>query len=111
VALFANKFKSKRARLHVPSTLSADLQWVTEILSISPRERPLRTQHPIDLQWWGDASTSFGVGIIIGQHWAAWKWKDGFCQGRAQGYRIRRALASARALCPFPEYCPVFHKG
>jgi hypothetical protein len=33
------------------------------------------------------------------------------CQGRAQGYRIRRALASARALCPFPEYCPVFHKG
>jgi hypothetical protein len=78
VALFANKFKSKRARLHVPSTLSADLQWVTEILSISPRERPLRTQHPIDLQWWGDASTSFGVGVIIGQHWAAWKWKDGF---------------------------------
>ncbi|KAG2739454.1 hypothetical protein P692DRAFT_201811514 [Suillus brevipes Sb2] len=28
-----------------------------------------------------------------------------------KGYRIRRALASARALCPFPEYCPVFHKG
>jgi hypothetical protein len=24
------------------------------------------------------------------------------------GYRIRRALASARTLCPFPEYCPVF---
>jgi hypothetical protein len=33
------------------------------------------------------------------------------CQGRAQGYWIRRALASARALCPFPKYCPVFHKG
>jgi hypothetical protein len=28
-----------------------------------------------------------------------------------KGYRIRRALASARTLCPFPEYCPVFHKG
>ncbi|KAG1887859.1 hypothetical protein F4604DRAFT_1675004 [Suillus subluteus] len=25
-----------------------------------------------------------------------------------KGYRIRRALASARALCPFPEYCPLF---
>jgi hypothetical protein len=24
------------------------------------------------------------------------------------GYWIRRALASARMLCPFPEYCPVF---
>jgi hypothetical protein len=24
------------------------------------------------------------------------------------GYRIQRALASARTLCPFPEYCPVF---
>jgi hypothetical protein len=24
------------------------------------------------------------------------------------GYLIRRALASARMLCPFPEYCPVF---
>jgi hypothetical protein len=28
-----------------------------------------------------------------------------------KGYWIRRALASARTLCPFPEYCPVFHKG
>jgi hypothetical protein len=25
-----------------------------------------------------------------------------------KGYRIRRALASARTLCPFPEYSPVF---
>ncbi|KAG1882772.1 hypothetical protein F4604DRAFT_1577157 [Suillus subluteus] len=25
-----------------------------------------------------------------------------------KGYQIRRALASARALCPFPEYCPLF---
>jgi hypothetical protein len=28
-----------------------------------------------------------------------------------KGYQIQRALASARTLCPFPEYCPVFHKG
>jgi hypothetical protein len=25
-----------------------------------------------------------------------------------KGYRIRRALASARTLCPFPEYSPLF---
>jgi hypothetical protein len=25
-----------------------------------------------------------------------------------KGYRIRRASASARTLCPFPEYSPVF---
>jgi hypothetical protein len=25
-----------------------------------------------------------------------------------KGYRIQRALASARTLCPFPEYSPVF---
>jgi hypothetical protein len=24
-----------------------------------------------------------------------------------KGYRIRRALASARTLCPFPEYSPL----
>jgi hypothetical protein len=25
-----------------------------------------------------------------------------------KGYRIQRALASARMLCPFPEYSPLF---
>jgi hypothetical protein len=25
-----------------------------------------------------------------------------------KGYRIRRALASARTLCPFPKYSPLF---
>jgi len=76
IATFANGFKSLRARLHVPSTLAVDLQWVSQILAISPCERPLQEQQPIDLQWWGDASSSFGIGVVVGQHWAAWKWKE-----------------------------------
>ncbi|KAG1764995.1 hypothetical protein EDD22DRAFT_775474, partial [Suillus occidentalis] len=69
--------------------------WVTEILSVSPCEKPLHTQHPVNLQWWGDASTSFGIGIVIGQHWAAWKWKEGFQVGPGCKHNIGWAKATA----------------
>lgn len=49
---------------------------------------PLAPPLPIDLSWWGDASTSFGVGIILGSHWAAWKWAPSFTVGPWMKYNI-----------------------
>jgi hypothetical protein len=39
---------------------------------------PLARPDPSDIGWWGDASTSFGIGIVIGSFWAVWKWAPGF---------------------------------
>jgi len=37
----------------------------------------------------------------------SWKFRD-TVKVILKGYRIQRALASARTLCPFPEYSPIF---
>jgi hypothetical protein len=65
------------------------------IIKNLPNEIPLASPHPIDLQWWGDASTSFGIGITVGRHWAVWKWAPGFRVGPHQDYDIGWAEAVA----------------
>jgi hypothetical protein len=40
-------------------------------------------------------STSFGVGVVVGQHWAVWKWAAGFQVGPGQGFDIGWAEAVA----------------
>jgi hypothetical protein len=56
---------------------------------------PLAPPQPIDLQWWGDASTLFGIGIAIGSHWAVWKWAPGFRGSPLQDFDIGWAEAVA----------------
>jgi hypothetical protein len=56
---------------------------------------PLASQQPLDLQWWGDASTSFGIGITLGCHWAVWRWAPGFKVGPRQDFDIGWAEAVA----------------
>ncbi len=74
IAYFATRFTSPRARLFPPKSVVADLKWVRTLISESPNTRPLAAFTPYDLGWWGDASTSFGVGVVVGKFWAAWQW-------------------------------------
>lgn len=62
---FQSTFLSHRARLHPPSRLIADLTWVRYIINQLPNELPLSHSAPVDIQWWGDASTSFGIGVVV----------------------------------------------
>jgi hypothetical protein len=32
----------------------------------------------VDLDFWMDASSSWGIGLLCGGQWAAWKWLDGW---------------------------------
>jgi hypothetical protein len=82
-------------KLWVPSAVKADLSWVQFLLTHLPNKVPLALVVPIDLGWWGDASTSFGVGVVIGTHWAVWKWVPGFVVGLKQQYNIGWAEAVA----------------
>jgi hypothetical protein len=73
----------------------ADLLWVQFIIRNLPNEIPLAPSLPVDLHWWGDASTSFGIGIALGHHWAVWKWAPGFRVGPLRDYDIGWAEAVA----------------
>jgi hypothetical protein len=57
--------------------MSTDLSWIQFLLQNLPNELPLTPSEPIETNWWGDASTSFGVGVIVGHHWAVWRWAKG----------------------------------
>jgi hypothetical protein len=95
IASFALSFKHPRAKLRVPPNLQADILWIQFIVKNLPNEMPLASRQPVDLQWWGDASTSFGIGIAVGRYWAVWKWAPGFKVGPRQEFNIGWAEAVA----------------
>lgn len=92
---FARNFQSARASLHPTPALQADLSWVDYLLHRLPNEVPLARASPLDMGWWGDASTSFGIGIVVDEFWAVWKWAPGFKVGPKQSHNIGWAEAVA----------------
>lgn len=92
---FTSTFSSHRARLNPSSALRADLSWIRTLLAQLPNELPLQRDELLDLGWWGDASTSFGIGVVVGQFWNAWSWAPGCVVGPHQKYDIGWAEAIA----------------
>jgi len=86
-------FSTEKAASSPP--LHANLSWVCFVIQSIPNEVPLVPTEPIDLQWWGGASTSFGIGLVLGTHWAVWKWSPGFKVGPHQDFNIGWAKAVA----------------
>ncbi len=95
VAYFARCFQSPRARLFPPHALLADLKWTRDLLASTPNSRRLASFEHEDIDWWGDASTSFGVGVVIGKFWAVWRWADGLSVGPGKSFDIGWAEAIA----------------
>ena len=92
---FVQSFRDPRAKLHPTRTLRRDLEWILYLLQTLPNTMPLSLPDPVDLDWWGDASTSFGIGVVIGTHWACWQWAPGFRPGPSSGLNIGWAEAVA----------------
>jgi hypothetical protein len=47
------------------------------------------------LNWWGDASTSFGIGVALGEFFVVWKYAPGFQVGPKKAFNIGWAEAVA----------------
>jgi len=94
-ALFAASFRSHRAHLFPPPAVRADLLWIQSLLQQLPNTVPITNPSPVDIGWWGDASTSFGVGVVIGNHWSVWRWAPGFRVGPNRAFDIGWAEAVA----------------
>lgn len=82
-------------QLPPPPSVSADISWINYLLTLMPNKISLTSDKPININWWGDASSSFRVGIIIGSHWAAWRWGPGVKVGPKQQFDIAWAEAVA----------------
>ncbi|KNF00710.1 hypothetical protein PSTG_06124 [Puccinia striiformis f. sp. tritici PST-78] len=61
------------ARRPIPDDVRADLQWWSFSLRTCNPTRLIPEQYPTDIGWIGDASTSYGIGIIIGKLWARFR--------------------------------------
>lgn len=95
IARFAVGFRSSRAHLRPPAAVISDLPWIQSLLSYLPNRIPITDPSPIDIGWWGDASTSFGIGIVIQSRWAVWRWSPGFRVGPNRAFDIGWAEAVA----------------
>lgn len=62
---------------HVWQLVHSDIRWFVEHLSIdNPRRSLLPRGLLIDIDIFVDASTSWGIGILVDQKWCAWKLRD-----------------------------------
>jgi hypothetical protein len=95
IAPFVHCYKSPQLKLRVFLPLHADLSWVCFLIKSLPNKTPLASPEPVDLQWWGDASTSFGIGVVLGSHLAVWRWAPSLKVGPHQEFDIGWAEAVA----------------
>jgi hypothetical protein len=93
---FVSKFPHAFARHHMPNTVLDSLHWWRDILSKSAIPRSLLHCQCLDLDIWVDASTSFGVGLIVRDCWATWSLNPGWkSHGRDIGWAETIALELA----------------
>jgi hypothetical protein len=98
ISTFTNDFKPRYPRLSVIK----DLEWWVLTLSHAGFTRALSHRGATqDLGIWVDASKSWGIGIIIGDEWDAWKWSAPWHnEGRDIGWAESVAVElAARILC------------
>ncbi|OSC96152.1 hypothetical protein PYCCODRAFT_1333801, partial [Trametes coccinea BRFM310] len=50
---------------------------------------------PADIGWWGDASSSFGIGVVVSQFWGVWHYAWRVSVGPGQRFNIGWAEAVA----------------
>lgn len=75
ISSFAHAFQTR----HPSRSVFEDLEWWRTRLAVPSVTRSLVSRgKPIDLGFWMDASSSWGIGLICNGRWAAWKWVHGW---------------------------------
>jgi hypothetical protein len=71
-------WRNPQARRKLPVDARDDLQeWLQTLSEFQPL-RIVPDIEPIDLDWAGDASTGFGIGILVGDRWAQFELLEGW---------------------------------
>jgi hypothetical protein len=73
-----NEWKKIMATRTVPDNVVSDLIFWVDTLSSYEHTRLIQSARAIEIGWVGDASTSFGIGVLIGHRWCQFKMKESF---------------------------------
>ncbi|CDO77643.1 hypothetical protein BN946_scf184946.g37 [Trametes cinnabarina] len=74
--MFVASYPNEHALRYPPKSVVSDLKWWLELLSLAGERRMLVARGPVkDLDLWVDASTSWGIGVVIADTWDAWRWR------------------------------------
>ncbi|CDO69769.1 hypothetical protein BN946_scf184766.g14 [Trametes cinnabarina] len=86
---FAASFRSEFAPRYPPKSIVSDLGWWRDVLSKPSVKRTLRPRKTLtDLDVWVDASSSWGIGLVMGDTWDAWKWAVPYEEWHSNGRDI-----------------------
>lgn len=66
------------ARQLLPEDAREDLQFWKATLKSFKNMQLIASVEPKEIGWVGDASTSFGIGVVIGSRWSQFRLKDGW---------------------------------
>jgi hypothetical protein len=76
-----NEWKKIMATRTVPEDVISELTFWVETLTSFEHTRLIQSPEPMEIEWVGDASTSFGIGVLVGHRWGQFKmketWRDG----------------------------------
>ncbi|EHS64310.1 uncharacterized protein PGTG_20922 [Puccinia graminis f. sp. tritici CRL 75-36-700-3] len=75
-----NQWKKRWANREIPQDVRDDLKFWTDTLNNYQHTRLCPLTTPIEIKWVGDASTSYGIGVLVGDNWAQLKLKPGWEQ-------------------------------
>jgi hypothetical protein len=93
IAHFGSSSSSKFVARYPPSSVVHDLKWWLSVLSAPSPARTLSSRGDVqDLDLWVDASTDWGIGLVMGSRWDAWTLKEGW-KGQGQDIGWLEAIA------------------
>ena len=95
LSTFLSRFPNDHISHHMPRLTLTQLSWWKSVLSHLPMKRCLTPLPTIDLDIYVDASTSWGIGLSVGNQWAAWRLVPGW---NTRGHDIGWAEAVALEL-------------
>ena len=80
ISAFLSKFHNEYVLHHIPKPCVNQITWWSQILALTKPIFSLVRLPDFDPDIWVDASSVWGIGIIIDSHWAAWRllfgWKS-----------------------------------
>jgi hypothetical protein len=71
-----NEWKKRWATRQIPEDVKEDLNFWVSTLENYQKTRLFPVEDPVEINWVGDASTSFGIGVLIGNRWGQLRLKE-----------------------------------
>ena len=106
LSTFLSKFPNNFTQHHIPLSILNDLHWWSAVLTGPLATCSLVPHQKLNPDVWADALTSWGIGLIVGDCWAAWWLQEGWKTGQRDiGWAESVALELAIVWAVHARFC------